>query len=551
MFKSVLENIVTKLKNNRRLVLLFCGIFLVGIFLRTYHFRQWLYFYPDQARDLMLTQDVLAGKAAWPLLGPIAASTPFKLGPIYYYFQIISAKIFGAAPQTVAYPDVLFGILTLPLLYFFLKRYFGSKIALLMMGLYSISFYVIRYSRFAWNSNPIPFFVLLFLLGLTEFLTAKEKTAWGWIVVIGIALGVGVQLHTVLLVLLPMLMLLTFGFLVKKNQHVLLKFFAIFLIAFALNAPQLISESRTHFQNSRYFFQVFSGRSPQQGSGLLENFALNVICQSQANAVFLSSLNGVDSCTVFSELRPSTYSEGTITDYVISMFSIVFGFCFSAAGYVLLVYYFKKEKNERKKIFLGTLLIYSVLTFLVILPVASHNSQVRYWQPTLFLPFLFLGLLLHFCSKRFSKKCNWFLAPVVVFLVVANFWTIALQVKKYEAQLQNTPQYVVLGELENMRDYIAAQEHGAKVAFLVGEDKRMLNGPDKYVQNYYKPLAYVLWQRNINLLKNQKDLDNLPADAIFFHVGQKGEDQQLTDINGFTISQGKSFGNIDVYSLKK
>jgi len=90
MFKSVLENIVTKLKNNRRLVLLFCGIFLVGIFLRTYHFRQWLYFYPDQARDLMLTQDVLAGKAAWPLLGPIAASTPFKLGPIYYYFQIIS-----------------------------------------------------------------------------------------------------------------------------------------------------------------------------------------------------------------------------------------------------------------------------------------------------------------------------------------------------------------------------------------------------------------------------------------------------------------------------
>ena len=233
------------------------------------------------------------------------------------------------------------------------------------------------------------------------------------------------------------------------------------------------------------------------------------------------------------------------------MFSIVFGFCFSAAGYVLLVYYFKKEKNERKKIFLGTLLIYSVLTFLVILPVASHNSQVRYWQPTLFLPFLFLGLLLHFCSKRFSKKCNWFLAPVVVFLVVANFWTIALQIKKYEAQLQNTPQYVVLGELENMRDYIAAQEHGAKVAFLVGEDKRMLNGPDKYVQNYYKPLAYVLWQRNINLLKNQKDLDNLPADAIFFHVGQKGEDQQLTDINGFTISQGKSFGNIDVYSLKK
>ena len=65
----------------------------IGTFLRTYHFHDWLYFYPDQARDVVLAQDVLNGQSAWPLLGPIAASTPFKLGPIYYYFQILSGKL--------------------------------------------------------------------------------------------------------------------------------------------------------------------------------------------------------------------------------------------------------------------------------------------------------------------------------------------------------------------------------------------------------------------------------------------------------------------------
>ncbi len=551
MLNLKLKNTAIKIKEHKKLALLFCFILVVGIFLRTYHFSRWLYFYPDQARDVVLTEDVLAGRSAWPLLGPIAASTPFKLGPIYYYFQIISAKIFGAAPQTVAYPDVLFGILTLPLLYFFLKRYFDAKISLAMMGLYAISFYAIRYSRFAWNSNPIPFFVLLFLLALTEFLASKEKTHWGWIVSIGIALGVGVQLHSVLLVLLPVLTILAFGWLMKKNWRVFSKWVAIFLIALTLNASQLVSESRTHFQNSRYFFQVFGDRSPQEGGDLAKSFVLNVICQAQANAVFLSSLNETDSCAVFSELNRSTYSEGTGTDYVISLVSVFFGLIFTIIGFALLIYYFKKEKNERKKIFLGTLLIYSVLIFLVILPVASHNSQVRYWQPLLFLPFLFLGLMLNFCSEKFPRKQAWLLTGVLTVLVATNFLTIFLQTKKYVAQLQNTAQYVVLGELENMRDFIVSQSNGATTAFMVGGDKKILVGTDKYIQNYYKPLAYVLSKKNILLSKNQKSFAGLPADTVLLHIAQQGAAQQLTAINGLAIWQSRNFGNVEVYILKK
>ena len=172
--------------------------------MRSYHFHDWLDFESDQARDLSITEKVVDKGGSWPLLGPDMShsqdgSVRFHVGPIYYYFQIISGHIFGVHPETAAYPDLLFAILSIPLFYFFLKRYFSGNLSLALTGLYAVSFYIIQYSRFAYNTNPIPFFVILFLLSLLEFLEKREKVSWIWAVLAGIALGVGVQLHVTLL----------------------------------------------------------------------------------------------------------------------------------------------------------------------------------------------------------------------------------------------------------------------------------------------------------------------------------------------------------------
>ncbi len=84
-------------ESTARFRFLFLAILAVGIFLRISHFSEWLYFYPDQARDVTLVDDVLSGRASWPLLGPIAASTPFRLGPVSAYFQIASGAAFGVS----------------------------------------------------------------------------------------------------------------------------------------------------------------------------------------------------------------------------------------------------------------------------------------------------------------------------------------------------------------------------------------------------------------------------------------------------------------------
>ena len=92
---SDIQNSISKIPKRIWILAL---IMAVGIFLRTYHFHDWLYFYPDQARDVMVVGDFLHGKIPLPLMGFRAASTNFDLGAMYYYFQIASGKLFGVAP---------------------------------------------------------------------------------------------------------------------------------------------------------------------------------------------------------------------------------------------------------------------------------------------------------------------------------------------------------------------------------------------------------------------------------------------------------------------
>ena len=164
---GLLKRLFLYCKNNRHELLILSGIILAGIFLRTYRFHDLLTFAADQRRDLHLVQDVVENHAAWPLLGPdMTGGEGFRLGPAYYYFQILSAEIFGVEKTHQAYPDVFFSILSIPLLYHFLRRYFSQKASLAAVCIYAFSAFDITYSRFAWNVNLLPFFILLFLLSL-------------------------------------------------------------------------------------------------------------------------------------------------------------------------------------------------------------------------------------------------------------------------------------------------------------------------------------------------------------------------------------------------
>ncbi|MBP7060823.1 MAG: glycosyltransferase family 39 protein, partial [Candidatus Moranbacteria bacterium] len=206
--KLLFTTLLSRVRTLPRWYFFLGGTILLGIFLRTYAFRDWMIFNPDQARDALLVQDMLAGKV-WPLLGPQAGNTYFSLGPIFYYFQYASAWLFGSSAERMAYPDLLFSVLAIPLFFVFTRRFFTRPLSLVLTFLFTTSFFVVTYSRFAFNPNAIPFFTLLFFLALLQILDHAPRERFGWAALLGVAMGVGFQLHTILFIAMPFLALLS------------------------------------------------------------------------------------------------------------------------------------------------------------------------------------------------------------------------------------------------------------------------------------------------------------------------------------------------------
>ncbi len=157
---------INKIFKNKFLVGLGVMVFLVLV-MRLWSFGNLLTFKMDQARDIKLIEEAYdGGVGELPLLGPRAAKTYLRLGPIFYYFEYGAMLIFGDQPWSVAVPDLIFSILAIPLFYYFLRQAFSRKVSFLTTIVFASSFFLNQYGRFAWNPNSIPFWSLLYFLGI-------------------------------------------------------------------------------------------------------------------------------------------------------------------------------------------------------------------------------------------------------------------------------------------------------------------------------------------------------------------------------------------------
>lgn len=534
-----IKNLISKIPKRLWLLAL---IIVVGIFLRAYHFHDWLYFYPDQARDVMVVKDFLGGKSPLPLMGFRAASTNFDLGAMYYYFQIASGKLFGVAPNTMAYPDLLFNILAIPLLFYFLKRYFKTGISLVLTALYSVSYFAIEYSRFAWNPNPMPFFVLLYLLSLWKFLTEKEKTHWGWIVGIGVAVGVGVQLHTILIFLLTSVSLVALVVLLKSNWRLWSRWLMVIGIVLLLNANQIVSETKHNFSNTKKLLKLSVGSADSgETTEKFNPLALDTVCHVQANAHIITSLGNKVRCD-FLTTAGATNGQRVFSfpSQPIKIISFAASLIFSMFGYGLLIYFYRRESDPKRKTFLGLIGLYIGLSFAILYPVIS-DAPLRYYLQLFFVPYLFLGFIFELIRRKYAKIFFPALLAVSVLIIAFNFSTLFAEAKLYSSDNHSQPQYVVLGELIQMRDYILSQTNSSKTAYIIADGK--------YMQNYFYPLAYVLQEKNVILARELKGVNSIPSDAPLFFVGKKVVGDQMDNTKGFPVREYRNFGEIGIYIL--
>jgi 4-amino-4-deoxy-L-arabinose transferase-like glycosyltransferase len=533
---------IKKLIIKKRIKLLFLVlIMVVGIFLRTYHFRDWLFFWDDQVRDVYLAEGVVKGKTSWPLLGPGMLHTTYDLGPMYYYLQIISGKLFGVTPNTVAYPDLLFSILTIPLLWFFLKKYFSSNLSLALTGIYSVSYFSIWFSRFAWNTNLIPFFSLLFLLSLHEFVWKKEKTKWIWLVFLGISIGVGIQLHALVLILMFATAFLALVYLMKNNLRLWKKWAIVILVILILNTGPIISDLQTNFANTKAFFSSATNKAGKSGTEPGAYLSADLNCHLESNLLIASSFGGeIDDCGSFYTGFFSKISNFSVKNWT-DVLTIFLGILFSLLGYWSLVYYFRKEVDSGRKYFLGLMILYGTLSFLILLTVGDALKP-RYFMHVFFMPFLFLGFFVTYLISRFSRKRLIIFIIGAVF-VGANSFSLGVATYKYSNKFASQFGRPILGELDLMADYMQEQVYPEKEFYFAGKSS--------YAFTFSEPLRYVSRNRGLSLVRADfKKPEAFQGKPFFYIVNITKKFELASESKGYEVIAHKQFGQMMIYRLK-
>ncbi len=502
------DSFLKKIKKIPRYFWVLLAIVLVGVFLRTYHFHDWLRSNMDQGRDSLLVGSVINGDISPPLLGPRASGTQFKLGPIFYYFQIASAEVFGSYPDKLAYPDLIASILCIPLLFFFLRKYFDQLAALSATALFAVSFFIIEYSRFAWNPNSTPFWTILSLYGLHSIISKREKRKALWAVLAGISIGVVIQLHTMSLFFFAIIVTATFGYLYLRKTNLLRYLLVILVFATICNIPQLINEFQTHGQNSKEFAKgvIIQLQKPTIWS---KSITHNSVCWVENDIYSISGYEISDSCDLKIDRKHS-----------VEFSSFVLGVIFLVGGVFLGVKYLWQEKDWDKKAFLSLIFFYMLIAYVLGVFLADE-LVMRYFMMMALFPFVLVAFWIKAWLEKFKdwKMCIAFVA--ILLLIMSNLFFIRESFAYFvEAERGehsgSTLSDVTLKEIEGVAQFIAVNSIGDKVVYL--------DGKNQLVKKCLNSINFLVQKSGTQVLSYKKN--NMPPGRVFYLAGRKSSSKR-------------------------
>jgi len=416
--------------------MLIIAIILFGIFLRSYEFSNWLHFELDQSRDAkVIDLAVKEGPGYLPLLGPRAGGTFLRLGPVFYYMEYLSALVFGDTPAGIAMVVLLFAIASIPLFYFLCREYFNQKISLFLTAVFTLSFYLIAYSRFAWNPNTVPFFTILIFLSMIKVSNSDEKRKDIWAYILAASLAMTFQLHFLFMLASGMFFIIFFAI---SRPKLKIKTWAICAAIFLLiNLPMIINDIKTGGKNFQEFFGAVTSKSEtsKKNNFLIKKIYRDFSEHSAKYSLILLGNEQLDLTAIkFSEnkwYKPKLVCKDECAK---NLPMEILGMIIFAGGSGLLIYRFKREKDDKRKKFLMANIIYLGVVFAVFIPLALYLSP-RFFIVSAIMPFIFLGLFLEFIDSKNLRFKNWIIAGIVLAIILSNLYF----VRQYFTLLKNAP----------------------------------------------------------------------------------------------------------------
>lgn len=257
--------IALKIKNwiiqNPKETIILGVILFVGAFLRFYKIADYMTFLGDEGRDVIIVRRLLV-EGHPPLIGPGTSIGNMYLGPLYYYMMAPALFLARFSPVGPAVQIGILGVITIFLVWFIGREWFGKYAAFLAASLYAIAPIVIFYSRSSWNPNIMPFFALLSIYCLWEI---WQEHKWGWLIVLGISFAFVLQSHYLGLLLAPTFAVFWFLTFLKVRKSQSSKTFMLhtlpaILIFLVLMSPLVIFDFRHGWINFNAMKKFFTER---------------------------------------------------------------------------------------------------------------------------------------------------------------------------------------------------------------------------------------------------------------------------------------------------
>lgn len=271
-----------KLKDQKFLFILLVLILALAAFLRFYKLSGYMTFLGDEGRDALIIKDMLVNHH-FPLIGPPTSVGNIYLGPLYYYMMGVSMAIFWLNPVAAAGMVALIGVMTVYLVYYLGKTWFGRVSGLVAAFLYAISPVNITYSKSSWNPNPAPMFSLIAMIALDRL--HKDRN-FNWLILVGAATAAAVQMHYLALILLPIVGVIWLYEIFRKETKKNLVLGSILgIITFLLiMSPLFMFDLRHNFLNYQAVVKLFT-----KGNAVQVNVFENLIRMPQ---IFSQNLIG-------------------------------------------------------------------------------------------------------------------------------------------------------------------------------------------------------------------------------------------------------------------
>ncbi len=223
---------------------------------RLFRIAEYTTFQGDQGVDALAVKRLLVDHQV-VLEGPATSAGGVHLGPAYYYLLALPMLLKWLDPVADAVLLALLGAAAVGVVFVLARRWFGLWPAVVAAGLYATSPAAIVAAQSAWNPSPAPFFAVLAVLALDN---ARRSGQGAWLLVLGPALGVLIQLHYFSAAIVVVVVAFTALILRREPRLRTWAIGGLGLFALLL-APLMIHEIRTGFPNVRAAAALGTGAS--------------------------------------------------------------------------------------------------------------------------------------------------------------------------------------------------------------------------------------------------------------------------------------------------